>query len=40
MKRRTISFVLVLLLVLAVMPVAFGENSVKIKVPAEYSIRR
>ena len=38
MKRRTISFVLVLLLVLAVMPVAFGENSVKIKVPAEYSI--
>ena len=38
MKRSTISFVLVLLLVLAVMPVAFGENSVKIKVPAEYSI--
>ena len=25
MKRRTISFVLVLLLVLAVMPVAFGD---------------
>ena len=38
MKRRIISFLLVLLLALAVMPVAFGENSVKIKVPAEYSI--